>query len=127
MSDEQHLEISYSYLLSSSPRRIHPLHIGPRDDMATGVAPRAAGRAWVTRHVASYFLAGLAAITCWTVYISFARDQATSGAWGCEMSWMTPAYVRVPWRDPPSTKYALYLYREQGWDGEQVSLHTGLG
>lgn len=95
--------------------------------MAAGVAPRAAGRAWATRHVASYLIAGMAAISSWFLYITFARDQATSGAWGCEMSWMTPAYVRVPWRDPSSTKYALYLYREQGWDGEEVSVHTGLG
>lgn len=44
-----------------------------------------------------------------------------SGAWGCEMSWMTPSYIRI--QDPigPSSRYSLYLYREQGWDiDEQV-------
>lgn len=37
-----------------------------------------------------------------------------STPWGCEMSWMTPSYSLVPVEQ--SSRYRLYLYREQGWD-----------
>ena len=59
----------------------------------------------------------------WLVYDVYQRDQAQSGAWGCEMSWMNPSYLKIPWGNSPVPKYSLYLYREQGWDYDtKVSL-----
>jgi hypothetical protein len=56
-----------------------------------------------------------AAVT-YLVYWCFVDDQTQSGTYGCEMSYMWPTYHAVDWPDSPSSKYALYLYREQGWD-----------
>lgn len=50
------------------------------------------------------------------LYHSYVEDQRLLGAWGCEMSWMTPSYIPLAWSDAPSLKYRTYLYREQGWD-----------
>jgi glycosylphosphatidylinositol deacylase len=57
---------------------------------------------------------GIAMLTL--LHKAFTDDQRVSGTWGCEMSWMTPSYSRVDWPVSPSSKYTLYLYREQGWD-----------
>jgi glycosylphosphatidylinositol deacylase len=57
------------------------------------------------------------------IYQCFLEDQRQSGSYGCEMSYMWPTYHPVDWPDNPSKKYSLYLYREQGWDGDdRVSL-----
>ena len=58
----------------------------------------------------------------WTWYKAYSIDHAQGGAWGCEMSWMTPSYEKVPVPGSTIARYNLYLYREQGWDGHiQVS------
>ena len=63
-------------------------------------------------------------VVAWFVYGSYVHDLAQSGSWGCEMSWMTPSYIPIPWPEGPSSKYRIYLYREQGWDvEEQVGSH----
>lgn len=54
-------------------------------------------------------------LTVW-IFHCFQEDQAISGTWGCEMSYMWPTYHKVDWPDNPSAKYSLWLYREQGWD-----------
>lgn len=55
------------------------------------------------------------------VWFAYVEDMKTSGAWGCAMSWMTPRFVKQT--GPPLgnhsrtlDKYDLYLYREDGWD-----------
>lgn len=61
------------------------------------------------------------AFMTWGWYHLYAVDQAQSGMWGCEMSWMMPSYVKIDTPDSPTSRYALYLYREVGWDAEDVS------
>ena len=51
----------------------------------------------------------------WQTYLGHVASRDSIGSWGCEMSWMTPSYSLVP--TAPS-RYRLYLYREQGWDGQ---------
>ena len=70
------------------------------------------------RPYATWISATLTVVLSCVVYRAYRSDQARSGSWGCEMSWMTPSYVRIPWMDAPSVKYDIYLYREQGWDLE---------
>lgn len=50
------------------------------------------------------------------IFRCFQEDQTQSGTWGCEMSYMWPTYHKVEWSENPSSKYSLWLYREQGWD-----------
>ncbi|KAL7423956.1 GPI inositol deacylase [Cryptotrichosporon argae] len=71
----------------------------------------------------TFVLALFFLVATWTAYIAFSADQLRSGAWGCEMSWMMPSYHAVEWPDAPSTKYRLYLYREQGVDDQDPSGH----
>lgn len=59
-------------------------------------------------------------VMTWGWYQLYALDQAQSGTWGCEMSWMTPSYVKIITGDSSFSRYALYLYREIGWDTEKV-------
>ena len=66
---------------------------------------------WLTKS-----LVGFTIVSTLMVYVAFVRDQADSGRWGCEMSWMLPSYIPIAWPDNPSKKYSLYLYREQEWD-----------
>lgn len=45
---------------------------------------------------------------------------------GCRMSWMSPSYVLQPhfnasWT-PLARRYSLWLYREVGWDAQQVCI-----
>jgi hypothetical protein len=60
----------------------------------------------------------LSLLITWIIYNEFSKDLAVSGTWGCEMSWMTPSYVEIPWKDSPMKRYRLFWYREQGWDNE---------
>jgi hypothetical protein len=78
--------------------------------MAPTAAPRSAWR-WTSP---VWCLIGIA--TIYLVVQCFTEDQKQSGSYGCEMSYMWPTYRVVDWPDSPSNKYALYLYREQGWD-----------
>jgi glycosylphosphatidylinositol deacylase len=72
-----------------------------------------------SRPYATYTFIIFYAILTWLVYRSYVQDQMHSGSWGCEMSWMTPSYIRLAWPEAPSKKYSIYLYREQGWDTEE--------
>ncbi|WVQ89980.1 GPI inositol-deacylase [Cryptococcus gattii] len=84
--------------------------------------------AWPMRHPAKHlhtrFLSPLFCVLAFlfscAIYQSFRADLKQSGSWGCEMSWMSPSYRRLEWTEFISTKYALYLYREQGWDSEDT-------
>ena len=44
---------------------------------------------------------------------------------GCRMSWMSPSYVLQNKFDsswtPLARRYSLWLYREVGWEGNEVS------
>ena len=44
---------------------------------------------------------------------------------GCRMSWMSPSYVLQTQFDrswtPLAGRYSLWLYREVGWQGSEVS------
>lgn len=82
-----------------------------------------------TKHLHTRFLSPLFCVLAFlfscAIYQSFRADLKKSGSWGCEMSWMSPSYRRLEWTEFISTKYALYLYREQGWDSEDtVSCYT---
>ncbi|AGV14473.1 GPI inositol-deacylase [Cryptococcus neoformans AD2-60a] len=76
------------------------------------------------KHPRTQFLSplfcALAILFSFSIYQSFRADLKQSGSWGCEMSWMSPSYRRLEWIDFISTRYALYLYREQGWDSEDT-------
>ncbi|ORY29176.1 PGAP1-like protein-domain-containing protein [Naematelia encephala] len=71
-------------------------------------------------------LVSFSVIFSWVIYRCYVFDQAQSGGWGCEMSWMTPTYSKIDWDEPPSSRYALWLYREQGWDEHTAQGHPVL-
>ncbi|KIR64172.1 GPI inositol-deacylase [Cryptococcus bacillisporus CA1873] len=77
-----------------------------------------------TKHLHTRFLSPIFCVLAFlfscAIYQSFRADLKQSGSWGCEMSWMSPSYSRLEWTEFISTKYALYLYREQGWDSEDT-------
>lgn len=100
----------------NSPRCIktHIEHAMAARARQTGDSNKPSGP--LTRYGPLYVCAVAAVALLVTLARAFQQDQLRSGGWGCEMSWMTPAYVPVLWEQPPSTKYRLYLYREQGWD-----------
>ncbi|EIW66887.1 hypothetical protein TREMEDRAFT_45408 [Tremella mesenterica DSM 1558] len=72
-------------------------------------------KSWSLRS-ATYVWSLLGVLLSCFVYRSFNLDQTQSGSWGCEMSWMTPSYLKMEWSDSPIAKYSLFLYREVGWD-----------
>jgi hypothetical protein len=54
---------------------------------------------------------------------SSAHVAGSLGRWTCRMSWMSPSYILLPGVEEPSDwagRWRLYLYREQGWDGDQT-------
>lgn len=69
----------------------------------------------------------VAIVLTFVIYRCFQEDQAQSGTYGCEMSYMWPTYHPVDWPDNPSNKYSLWLYREQGWDRDLRVNHTHIG
>lgn len=83
------------------------------------------------KHPRTQFLSplfcALAILFSFSIYQSFRADLKQSGSWGCEMSWMSPSYRRLEWIDFISTRYALYLYREQGWDSEDTVSYSAAG
>ncbi|KAK4687334.1 GPI inositol-deacylase, partial [Tremellales sp. Uapishka_1] len=70
----------------------------------------------MVQHLPAWLLLAFATVVSLAVFCSFRQDQQISGTYGCEMSWMTPSYTRIQKGELHKTKYALYLYREQGWD-----------
>nr|XP_019009694.1 uncharacterized protein I206_05254 [Kwoniella pini CBS 10737]OCF48475.1 hypothetical protein I206_05254 [Kwoniella pini CBS 10737] len=66
----------------------------------------------------TYFSAFISIAITILVYQCYQDDLSKSGAWGCEMSWMSPSYQRIQWKDDPGHRYRLFLYREQGLDIE---------
>ena len=79
----------------------------------------------------SPFLASILGLSSLTAVLLFYRagsDVAgTLSPQGCRMSWMSPSYVLqnkfdTAW-SPLAKRYSLWLYREVGWDSDQVS-HT---
>lgn len=59
-------------------------------------------------------------IATWAFTVCFMSDQKTSGSWGCEMSYMTPSYYQLDWKENSVPRYSLHLYREAGFDPETV-------
>ena len=65
-----------------------------------------------------------------TVFVAYVVFRATTdiprlvSPQGCRMSWMSPSYVlqaefNTSWT-PLSSRYSLLLYREVGWESNQV-------
>ena len=71
----------------------------------------------------------------WSLLAVFLLYQANSdivqriSPQGCRMSWMSPSYLRQAEFDhtwsPLASRYSLWLYREVGWDPDQVCLFSG--
>ncbi len=59
------------------------------------------------------------------LYFSGVDIVNTLSPQGCRMSWMSPSYVLQPafnrsW-SPLAGRYSLWLYREVGWESNDVS------
>lgn len=58
-------------------------------------------------------------------YATFSDISRSLSPQGCRMSWMTPSYVLQSQfnssRTPLGSRYSLYLYREVGWDAEEIT------
>ena len=73
------------------------------------------------------FLLGLFSLLCAAVLYYAGVDAGKSlSPQGCRMSWMSPSYVLqnkfdASWT-PLARRYSLWLYREVGWEGNEVSL-----
>ncbi|KAF9037812.1 PGAP1-domain-containing protein [Hymenopellis radicata] len=70
-------------------------------------------------------LGSLAAVLCF--YLSTLRVQQSLSPQGCRMSWMSPSYILQPdfnatWT-PLAHRYSLWLYREVGWESNQIHGH----
>ena len=54
---------------------------------------------------------------------SSAHVTGSLGRWTCRMSWMSPSYVLLRGVEEPSDwagRWRLFLYREQGWQGDEA-------
>ena len=85
--------------------------------------PTGAGRTWRSKNLSALVVCAFTMLLAGIAYHAFRVDQAISGIWGCEMSYMWPSYRLLAWPDSPSTKYRVYLYRESGWDHDHVGDH----
>ena len=122
-------DISSDYGIEQLPTRPSSRILAPsaaHHDMST-TAPRSARPVtrsrslWIHWNLTIWLLSlTTLAITAIT-YHQFKLDQRDSGSWGCEMSWMTPTYRSIDTSDGPMPRYKLWLYREAGWDDDQVS------
>ncbi|KAJ8085833.1 GPI inositol deacylase [Marasmius tenuissimus] len=78
------------------------------------------------RVVVSLGLCSLAAILIFLLATS--RVVENLSPQGCRMSWMSPSYILQATFDenwtPLARRYSLYLYREVGWESNQI--HRGL-
>ena len=70
----------------------------------------------------------LVLILFYATYFDVSRSLSPQG---CRMSWMSPSYVLQSQfnssHTPLGSRYSLWLYREVGWDANQVSsssMHT---
>ncbi|WVQ93345.1 hypothetical protein IAU59_000413 [Kwoniella sp. CBS 9459] len=75
-----------------------------------------APRVFLSFRANNAFLSIIALLIPWVLYCAYTHDNAECGAWGCEMSWMTPSYQSIDWPDNPIPRYTLHLYREMGWE-----------
>ena len=59
------------------------------------------------------------------LYLAGVDVVTTLSPQGCRMSWMSPSYVLQTQFDrswtPLAGRYSLWLYREVGWQGSEVS------
>ncbi|WVF65699.1 hypothetical protein IAT40_000430 [Kwoniella sp. CBS 6097] len=74
---------------------------------------------YLSFRISNALLSAVALLVSWVLFQSYTNDNAESGAWGCEMSWMTPSYQTIDWTDNSIPRYALRLYRELGWDDDK--------
>ncbi|KAF8622170.1 hypothetical protein AX15_007285 [Amanita polypyramis BW_CC] len=58
-------------------------------------------------------------------YSTFSDSPGSLSPQGCRMSWMSPSYVLQSQfnssRTPLGSRYSLWLYREVGWDANQIA------
>ena len=71
-------------------------------------------------------LLGLFSLLCAAIlYYAGADVSGTLSPQGCMMSYMTPSYVLQNHFDkewtPLARRYSLWLYREVGWEGNEVN------
>ncbi|KAG1905635.1 PGAP1-like protein-domain-containing protein [Suillus fuscotomentosus] len=72
----------------------------------------------------SIFTASLGLFSLTLIYICYHAANLTVSPQGCRMSWMSPSYLlqhefNSSWT-PLAHRYSLWLYREVGWDSNQV-------
>ena len=71
------------------------------------------------------FLAGAALVLTLLLAYSALDAPAKISPQGCRMSWMSPSYLLQTGFDrswtPLAGRYSLWLYREVGWEGREVS------
>ena len=65
------------------------------------------------------------------LYTTFSDTSRSISPQGCRMSWMSPSYVHLSQfnssRTSLGSRYSLWLYREVGWDANEVSLANSGG
>lgn len=87
---------------------------------------RGVGNRTTLGYPATAILSALWLVFTAIAFLTFSQDQKRSGSWGCEMSYMWPSYQRIEWQGATNSRYALYLYREAGWDSGVVRLQLFL-
>ena len=65
-----------------------------------------------------------ALVTILLFYLASSDTFQNLSPQGCRMSWMSPSYIlqsnfNTSW-SPLATRYSLWLYREVGWESNQV-------
>ena len=82
-----------------------------------------------------YMLRTITVLGLWSLLAVFLLYRANSdivqnlSPQGCRMSWMSPSYLLQAGFDttlsPLASRYSLWLYREVGWDPDQVCPFSG--
>ena len=71
-----------------------------------------------------HFLGILALVFTAILYYAGVDVVKTLSPQGCRMSWMSPSYILQNKFDhtwsPLANRYSLWLYREVGWEGNEV-------
>lgn len=78
----------------------------------------------MTRPWLVYPLGFISLATVAILYFAGADVPTSLSPQGCRMSWMSPSYVLHPalnrsW-SPLADRYSLWLYREVGWESNEV-------
>jgi GPI inositol-deacylase len=79
----------------------------------------------MSSHLLAYLIGLLSLCLVALLYNAALDTVATLSPQGCRMSWMSPSYLlqtgfNHTWT-PLAGRYSLWLYREVGWEGHEVS------